>query len=48
MSNPRSEKKPKTDFDDIKQAFDAELEERAKRTSDDEKRKEYLSALRGK
>jgi hypothetical protein len=40
--------KPKTDFDDIKQAFDAELEERAKQTDDKDKRKDILSALRNK
>lgn len=40
--------KPKIDFEDIKQAFDSELEERAKRTDDSEKRKEYLRALRNK
>jgi len=38
----------KTDFDDIKKIFDAELEKLARRTDDEEKRKEYLSALRGK
>jgi len=47
MENPEG-KKPENDFEDIKQIFDAELEERAKKTNDDEKRKEYLNALRNK
>jgi predicted RNA-binding protein with RPS1 domain len=45
---PKDGEREKVDFEDIKNAFDAELEERARRTSDDEKRKEYLSALRNK
>ena len=40
--------KPESDFEDIKQAFDAELEEMAKKTDNAEKRKEIISALRGK
>lgn len=38
----------KDDLEDIKSVFDAELKERADKTDDKEKRKEYLSALRGK
>jgi len=38
----------KIDFEDIKKAFDAELEERIRRTDDEEKRKELQNALRGK
>ncbi len=36
------------DFDDIMRALDAELEERIRRTYDEEKRKELQNALRGK
>ncbi len=36
------------DLDDIKKALDEELEERIRRTSDAEKRKEFQNALRGK
>ena len=38
----------KTDFEDIRAAFDTELEERIRRTDDEEKRKELKNALRGK
>ena len=48
MEKSKDSEREKIDFEDIKNAFDAELEERARRTSDDEKRKEYLSALRNK
>jgi hypothetical protein len=40
--------KSKTDFDDIKAAFDAELKERVDKTDDVEKRKEIIAALRNK
>ena len=47
MKKPEGSKS-KLDLEDIKAAFDIELKERADKTDDGEKRKEYLSALRNK
>jgi len=40
--------KPENDFKDIKDIFDAALEDLAQKTDDTEKRKEIIAALRGK